>query len=128
MKTGDIYDILKDELACSELSENEAVPAKRTSDSAEKNAVIAGVAYDSRNVKSGYVFVAALGAVVDGHDYIPGAVEKGAVAVVCDNKEAYDKYRGEFPDVLFVLVKNSRIALAVLSAEFFGHPPKSLSS
>ena len=126
MKTGDIYDILKDELACSELSENEAVPAKRTSDSAEKNTVIAGVAYDSRNVKSGYVFVAALGAVVDGHDYIPGAVEKGAVAVVCDNKEAYDKFKAEFPDVLFVLVKNSRIALAVLSAEFFGHPAQKL--
>ena len=40
--------------------------------------------FDSRKVSKGTLFVAQRGTKVDGHDYIEGAVEKGAVAVVCE--------------------------------------------
>ncbi len=87
---------------------------------------IKGVAYDSRKVKDGYVFVAAVGAVTDGHTYIPKAVENGAKTIVCELKDAYDMYSAKYPEVTFVLVKNSRLALAVVSAEFFGRPADKL--
>ena len=43
---------------------------------------VMGIAYDSRKVKPGDVFVAAKGEKCDGHDFISDAVKKGAVAVV----------------------------------------------
>lgn len=118
MKLNDLNRILKDEFAFSVLtgSGNEKTAVKiNECDDFE----IKGVAYDSRKVKSGFVFVAAVGAVVDGHDYIPKAVENGAGIVVCELKNAYEKYSLMFPDVTFIMVKSSRIALAIISKEFF---------
>ena len=43
---------------------------------------IAGLAFDSRRVEPGTLFVAYSGTDLDGHTYIPQAVERGAVAVV----------------------------------------------
>jgi UDP-N-acetylmuramoyl-L-alanyl-D-glutamate--2,6-diaminopimelate ligase len=43
---------------------------------------ISGIAYDSRKVKEGYLFVAIKGEKYDGHDFITEAIKKGAVAVV----------------------------------------------
>ena len=43
---------------------------------------VTGIAIDSRIVKPGDLFVAMQGGSVDGHDYIPMAIDKGAVAVV----------------------------------------------
>ncbi len=45
---------------------------------------IAGAVIDSRLIKEGYLFIAASGERVDGHDFIPSAFEKGALAVVCE--------------------------------------------
>ncbi|MBO4343528.1 MAG: UDP-N-acetylmuramoyl-L-alanyl-D-glutamate--2,6-diaminopimelate ligase [Clostridia bacterium] len=83
---------------------------------------IKGIAYDSRKVKDGYAFTAAKGAVTDGHDYIDGAVKNGASAIFCDSKEAYEIYSEKYKDVNFILTENSRKALALASAEFFGRP------
>ena len=47
-----------------------------------------GIAYDSRKVKPGDVFVAAKGEKCDGHDFISDAVKKGAVAVVHEKEIA----------------------------------------
>ncbi len=86
------------------------------------NSEIKGIAYDSRKVKEAYVFTAAKGAVSDGHDYIDGAVSNGASAIFCDSREAYEIYSEKYKDVNFILTENSRKALALISAEFFGRP------
>ena len=42
------------------------------------------VAFDSRKIERGALFVAQKGVVVDGHDYIDLAIKKGAIAIVCE--------------------------------------------
>jgi len=82
---------------------------------------IAGLAYDSRKVQPGELFVAIPGNQVDGHAYIPQAIERGAVAVVCEHDDV------EVPEGLpSIRVPSSRRALARLSAEFYGHPDRRL--
>lgn len=46
---------------------------------------ITGVNIDSRQVKPGDIFIAMRGTQVDGHRFIPMAVEKGAAAVICED-------------------------------------------
>lgn len=75
---------------------------------------ISDVCYDSRAVKPGGLFVAMTGFAVDGHDFIEKALEAGAVAVLCQRAPG-----GEIP---YVQVEDSRRALAVAGANFFGHP------
>ena len=79
---------------------------------------ITGVEYDSRAVKPGSLFVAVRGLVSDGHDYIPAAVKAGAAAVLCMEKPACD--------VPFVMVEDTRAALAEAAANFFGRPADGL--
>ena len=75
---------------------------------------IPDVYYDSRAVKPGGLFVAMTGFAVDGHDFIEKALEAGAAAVLCQRAPG-----GEIP---YVQVEDSRRALAVAGANFFGHP------
>ena len=75
---------------------------------------IPDVCYDSRAVKPGGLFVAMTGFAVDGHDFIEKALEVGAAAVLCQRAPG-----GEIP---YVQVEDSRRALAVAGANFFGHP------
>ena len=75
---------------------------------------IAGVAYDSRRVEPGHLFVAVTGYAADGHRFIPMALDRGAVCVLCERRP-----EGEIP---YVLVPNSRTALAILGANWYGHP------
>lgn len=82
--------------------------------SASPEMEIGDVCYDSRTAKSGDVFVAITGFETDGHNYIPAAVEKGAAAVICERKPELD--------VPYVLVRDSRLTLALASANLFGSP------
>ena len=75
---------------------------------------IAYVRYDSRAVMPGDLFVAMTGYAVDGHSFIPKAVAAGAAAVLCEKIPEVD--------VPYVQVADSRRALAVVGANFFGHP------
>ena len=79
---------------------------------------IYGVSYDSRNTRPGDLFVAMTGFAVDGHAYISKAAEAGAAAVLCQTPP-----EGEIP---YVQAANSRRALAVVGANFFGHPAESM--
>lgn len=72
---------------------------------------IGGVSYDSRKVKPGDAFVAISGFETDGYKYIPSAVEKGAAVVISD--------RVPQVDIPYVLVRDCRRALALLSRNFF---------
>ena len=80
---------------------------------------IPAVAYDSRKVTPGSLFVAISGFASDGNRFIPMALEKGAVAVVTACKP-----QGEIP---YVLVASDRLALAHISANYFGHPAKTMT-
>ncbi len=77
------------------------------------------VAYDSRKVEQGGLFVAVSGFATDGNRFIPMAMEKGAAAVVTASKPTQD--------VPYVLVKSDRLALAQIGANFFGQPAKDMS-
>ena len=76
------------------------------------------VAYDSRKVEQGSLFVAVSGFATDGNRFIPMAMEKGAAAVVTATKPTQD--------VPYILVKSDRLALAQIGANFFGHPANSM--
>lgn len=75
---------------------------------------ISSVEYDSRAVKPGALFTAVRGFAEDGHKYISQAVRAGASAVLCE--EAPDT------DCTYVLVPDTRAALALVAAEFYGRP------
>ncbi len=84
------------------------------------------VVADSRQVQPGDLFVAIKGLTVDGHDYIPEAVKRGAVAVVIEESPRVPPSSPEFSTVPIVVVPNSRAALAILSAAFHDFPSRRL--
>lgn len=85
---------------------------------------VTGVVYDSRKVVPGSVFVCMPGAVTDGHMYAAAALEQGAAALVVQH--ALDI---EVPlSVTIIQVDNARLALAELSAAWFGHPAEKLTT
>jgi UDP-N-acetylmuramoyl-L-alanyl-D-glutamate--2,6-diaminopimelate ligase len=77
---------------------------------------IQGLAFDSRRVKPGDLFVALRGHHLDGHDYLGGALKRGAAAVVV---ETFDGF--EVPAAV-VRVPDSRKALSRLAARFYDSP------
>ncbi len=77
------------------------------------------IAYDSRQVTAGGLFVAISGMTSDGNRFIPMAMEKGAAVVVTAKKPEQD--------VPYVLVENDRLALSLLATNFYGHPAKSMT-
>lgn len=78
------------------------------------------VQYDSREIKPGDVFVCIEGFSVDGHKYAQAAVQKGAVAVVCQKKI------DGLENCTVIDVEDSRKALALISANYYGNPADKL--
>ena len=76
---------------------------------------ISGIAFDSRAVKPGNLFVCITGFKTDGHAYAESAVASGAAAIIAEKDLSA-------LGVTCVVVKNSRKAMAVAAAEFYGHP------
>lgn len=80
-----------------------------------------GITFDSRKVKKGSLFVAVEGLTVDGHDFIHGAIEKGARVIVCEEvPESLDK------DITVVQTDNSAKALGIIASNFYGRPSEKL--
>ena len=78
---------------------------------------IADIHIDSRRIAQGHLFVALRGTQVDGHQYIQAAIDKGAVAIVCE----------QLPDMLsegvtYVRVPSSEEAVGPLATAFNGNP------
>jgi UDP-N-acetylmuramoyl-L-alanyl-D-glutamate--2,6-diaminopimelate ligase len=92
------------------------------------DAEIKGIAYDSRLIEKGFLFVAIKGFSADGHDYINDAISRGAVAMVTE--KAVDAQITDRPvnrdRLAYVVTEDSRKALALLSAAFYGRPSDSL--
>ena len=81
---------------------------------------VAGIAYDSRAVARGHMFVALKGLQTDGTAFAAQAIERGALAIVSEQPAP--------PDVRipWVTVGDARLALAVLAAAFYGHPSREM--
>lgn len=82
---------------------------------------VTGLAYDSRRVRHGDLFVAVHGTKVDGSRFIHDALERGAIAVITESPIQ------NHTQVPFIRVPNSRAALATISANFFEHPSRRLT-
>lgn len=81
------------------------------------------IIYDSRKIAPETMFVCMVGAVTDGHKYIPDAVEKGASVIVLEKEEE----AAQIPENITVLkVESARLALALMSAALFDHPARKL--
>jgi UDP-N-acetylmuramoyl-L-alanyl-D-glutamate--2,6-diaminopimelate ligase len=78
---------------------------------------ITGIAYHSKQVKKGDLFVCIKGYKTDGHLYLKNAVSNGAVAAVVE--EFIDEV-----EVIQYLVSDSRLALAALADSFYDHPSR----
>ena len=76
---------------------------------------ISDIVYDSRKAVPGCAFVCLRGANSDGHQYAQGAAQAGAVAVIAEEPV-------EAPGAQVILVEDTRKALALMSAAFFGNP------
>lgn len=81
--------------------------------------VITGLNYDSRKIRGGDLFAAIRGFDLDGHDFVQHAEQNGAAAVMVERW---------IPNLNTpqILVKNTRQALAIISANFYGHPAEKL--
>lgn len=100
----------------------DAIDIRELRGSLPPDTVISAVTADSRAVGAGSLFVAVRGVAVDGHKFIPKAIEAGASVIVAE----------ELPDglpqrVLGVCVTDSRDALGRLASRFFGDPSEALT-
>ena len=82
---------------------------------------ISSITIDSREVRPGTLFICIRGLTVDGHSFIEGAVESGAVAVLVD-----EEYMGKPQNITIIKVKNTREAMAYIAANYHGNPSKKL--
>ena len=87
----------------------------------EKDVDVVDITFDSRKVNKGTLFFAVKGTQVDGHDYIEGAIEKGATVIVCEKLP-----RKKAENVTYVKVDNSAYVLGVGASNFFGNPSEQL--
>jgi UDP-N-acetylmuramoyl-L-alanyl-D-glutamate--2,6-diaminopimelate ligase len=76
---------------------------------------------NSRAVQSDSVFVAIKGTQVDGHQYIDSAIEKGAVAVVCEILPEKLK-----KGITYIVCSNAAEAYGIMLANFYDNPSKKL--
>ena len=86
------------------------------------NRDISDVVFDSRKVVDGSMYVAISGTVADGHQFINSAIEKGAIAIVCE----------EFPEnfleeIVYIKVKNTAKAIGSFAANFYENPSENLT-
>ena len=76
---------------------------------------ITGIAYDSRRVKPGFLFVALRGEKADGHKFVEDAIGRGAVAVLCEESAPH-------PKAASIVVKDTRAAMAAVAAAYYRNP------
>ena len=83
---------------------------------------VSSVAFDSRKVSEGSLFICIRGAVVDGHSFVDDVVKKGAKTLVVEEEVSVPD------DVTVVKVEDTRYAMAYISAAWFGNPAEKLKT
>jgi UDP-N-acetylmuramoyl-L-alanyl-D-glutamate--2,6-diaminopimelate ligase len=79
------------------------------------------IEFDSRRVGEGSLFVAQRGLNFDGHEFIDGAIEKGARAILCEELPAKT-----LDQITYVAVEDTQLALAQAASNFFDNPSKEM--
>ncbi len=83
---------------------------------------ILSIAFDSRQVTAGTLFVAQPGTVVDGHNFIDKAIEQGAAAVVCERTDTITRQ-----GATIIVVENASYALGLIASAWNGYPSRHLT-
>jgi len=79
------------------------------------------ICFDSRSIRQGGLFIAQKGVHIDGHRFINQAIEKGAVAIVCEEiPESYPE------NISFIRVSDSSRALGIIASNFYDNPSENL--
>jgi UDP-N-acetylmuramoyl-L-alanyl-D-glutamate--2,6-diaminopimelate ligase len=82
---------------------------------------IEGIAFDSRKIVMGYLFVALPGTKIDGHTFIHTAVQNGAVAILCEHlPEEQDK------GITWIQCINSSKVLGQIASKYHGNPSEKM--
>jgi UDP-N-acetylmuramoyl-L-alanyl-D-glutamate--2,6-diaminopimelate ligase len=79
--------------------------------------IVDALAFDSREVKPNTLFIAIKGTQVDGHQYIAQTIAAGATVIICEELPIT-----LLPEVTFVQVANSAIALGIIASNFYENP------
>lgn len=85
------------------------------------NKPVSAIAFDSRKVEKGGLFVAVKGTQVDGHQFIQQVIDQGISVVVCEILP--EKIE---TDITYVVVNNSSIALGFIASNFYNNPSEKL--
>ncbi|MCD7840433.1 MAG: UDP-N-acetylmuramoyl-L-alanyl-D-glutamate--2,6-diaminopimelate ligase [Erysipelotrichaceae bacterium] len=85
------------------------------------NTEVVQIDYDSRKVINNSLFVCIVGANVDGHNFIDSVIDKGAKVIVVEKEMNYRE------GITYIKVKDSRVALALLSSAFFDYPSRKMT-
>jgi len=83
--------------------------------------IIQHLTYDSRQVGVGSVFFAIAGTQVDGHKYINDVIEKGAVAIVCENLPAIIN-----DAITYIKINNTSEVMGLMACAFYNHPSEKI--
>ena len=83
---------------------------------------ISAIVFDSRKMVEHAAFIAVKGVQADGHLFIEKAILNGATAIVCE-----DLPTKIIPQVTYIQVKDSALALACMATNFYGNPSKELT-
>lgn len=78
---------------------------------------ITSLCLDSRKVEAGSLFFAVKGTLTNGHDYINTAIEKGAVAIVCETVPDNPQ-----KDIVWILVTDTAVCIGPISVNYYDHP------
>ncbi len=81
---------------------------------------ITGIQIDSRLIEEGQLFVAIKGTQVDGHKYIPKAIEKGATAILCEDMPQ------PVDGITYIVVPSTEDIVGKVATTFYGNPSKKL--
>ena len=82
---------------------------------------VSKICFDTRQVENNCVFVAQKGTKTDGHQFIPQAIAAGARYIVLE-----DMPNDLQPEICYIQVQNSSLALALMAANFYDHPSQKL--
>ncbi len=87
----------------------------------DRDVMVEGIAFDSRKVTEGFLFVAVKGLTVDGHKFIDQSIESGAIAIVCQEMPEQIK-----EGVTYVQTNDSSKALGVIASNYYDQPSSRL--
>jgi len=85
------------------------------------NVEVSSVVFDSRQATEGSLYVAQKGVSADGHLFMDAAIDKGAIAIICERLPESIR-----PNIVYVQVKDAALSLGLIASAFYENPSQSL--